>query len=237
MYRILIVEDTPAEEAVLHAHIERYAKEHDLDLSIVWHKSSFDVAGGDVRGFDLIFLDIDLPGIDGMEAARAFRTYDERTPIIFVTNLANYAIRGYEVDALDFVVKPVAYYDFALRMDKAIRVIRRRAGRTVSILMDGILRVMPASDLTFVEVSNHNLAYHLASGEVITARGTLSKLEKELADSSFVRISNSCLANMVHIRQIRGANLHMDDGNDIYFSRSRKKPAMETIARYLGGSL
>lgn len=237
MYRILIVEDSPQAEATLHGHLDRYAKEHDLDLQITWQKSAFDIAGGDGARYDLIFLDIELPGINGMEAARELRGFDDETPIIFVTNLANYAIHGYEVDALDFVVKPVGYYDFSLRMDKAVRVLTRRGGATVSIPTDGGFRIISARDLAYVEVSNHNLAYHLASGELLDARGTLSKLEQELDGASFVRISNSCLANMAHIKQIRGNDLHMSDGSTIYFSRSRKKPALETIARYLGGSL
>ena len=237
MYRILIVEDTPEEEATLRAHLDRYAAEHGLDLRITWQKSSFDLAGGDTRGFDLIFLDIDLPGIDGMEAARSFRAFDETTPIIFVTNLAQYAIHGYEVDALDFVVKPVSYYDFALRMDKALRVIGRASGRSITLSVDGALRVIPVNDIVYVEVSNHNLAYRFSGGEEVVARGTLSKLEQDLEGSSFVRVSNSCLANMAYIRQIRGSDIHMTDGSTVYFSRSRKKPALETIARYLGGSL
>ena len=237
MYRILSVEDSPEEEAVLRAHIERYAAEHGLDLQLSWQKSAFDLAGDDALPFDLIFLDIELPGIDGMEAARALRARDEETPLIFVTNLASYALHGYEVDALDFVVKPVKYHDFSLRMDKAMRTLARREGTSLTLPTDGGFRVVAARDIAYVEVSNHNLAYHFADGEVVSVRGTLSKLEQELASSSFVRISNSCLANMAHIKRIAGNDIHMADGSVVYFSRSRKKPALQVIARYLGGSL
>lgn len=235
MYRILIVEDTPEAEAALQGHLDHYAKEHAIDLQVTWHKSAFEVAGGDAH-FDLIFLDIDLPGIDGMEAAGLMRNFDPDTPIIFVTNLAQYAVKGYEVDALDFVVKPVNYADFRLKMDKAIRTMERRGTRSVSISADGSLRILAIPDIVYVDVSNHDLAYHLSDGEVVVARGSLSKLEANLAGTSFVRVSNSCLVNMAHIRQIKGADIRLSTGEVIWFSRSRKKPAMETIARYVGGS-
>lgn len=236
MYRILIVEDTPEAEAVLHAHLDRYAAEREVTLNVTWHQSAFEVAGGDAH-FDLIFLDIELPGINGMEAANLMRGFDPDTPIIFVTNLAQYAVKGYEVDALDFVVKPVSYADFRLKMDKAIRTIERRGTRSITISVDGGFRVISVPDIVYVDVSNHDLAYHLANGEVLVARGTLSKLETELANASFVRISNSCLVNMAHIKQIRGTDIHLSNGEVTWFSRSRKKPALEVIARYIGGSI
>lgn len=236
MYRILIVEDSAEAEATLRGHIDRYALEKNVELRVTWHQSAFEVAGGDTH-FDLIFLDIELPGISGMEAAGLMRKLDPDTPLIFVTNLAQYAVKGYEVDALDFVVKPVSYADFHMKMDKALRTIERRGTRSVSIPSDGGFRVVPLSDVVYVDVTNHDLAYHLSDGTTPTARGTLSKLGTELEGSSFVRVSNNCLVNMAHIRQIKGTDIHLSTGEVTWFSRSRKKPALETIARYVGGSL
>lgn len=235
MYRILSIEDDPEQEATLRSHVERYAHEIDLDLQLVWEQSAFDLPELS-HGFDLVLLDIDLPGINGMEAAAAMRERNPETPLIFVTNLAQYALKGYEVDALDFVVKPVSYFDFRMRMDKAIRVLSRRTGRRVTVALDGELLVLDTTDLAFVDVANHDLAYHLATGQTLVTRGSLSKLEDELAGSSFVRASKSCLVNMAHITRIKGAELVMDNGESVFLSRSQKRPAMEAIARYLGGA-
>ena len=236
MYRILIVEDSPEAERVLHGHLDRYAQEAGIDLKVTWQQSAFEVAGGNVH-FDLIFLDIELPGIDGMEAAGLMRQFDPGTPIIFVTNLAQYAVKGYEVDALDFVVKPVGYPDFRMKMDKAIRTIERRGRRSLTISSDGSLRVVALDSIVYVDVSNHDLAYHLADGTTLTARGTLSKLSEELASASFVRVSNNCLVNMAHIERIKGSDIVLSTREVTWFSRSRRKAALETIARYLGGSI
>ena len=236
MYRILSIEDTPEEATILRAHIERYAAEHDLDLRLTQQSSAFDLAGGEVDA-DLVFLDIDLPGINGMEAAEALRDARSEMPIIFVTNLAQYAVHGYAVDALDFVVKPVSYYDFSLRMDKALRVLGRGARQGLSIQTEGGFRVVSLTDILYIDVSNHDVAYHLTDGSTLTMRDTLSKVEARLHDSSFVRVSNSCLVNMAHISAISGFELSMDNGEALWFSRSRRKNAMATIARFLGGSI
>lgn len=236
MYRILSIEDNPEQEATLREHIERYAEETGTELKLAWRQSAFDLAELGSQ-FDLVFLDIELPGINGMDAARELRTLDETTPIIFVTNLAQYALHGYEVDALDFVVKPVSYFDFKLRMDKAMRTLARNARRGVTIATADGVRVVPVADIVFVDVRNHDVAYHLTSGEVLTCRLTLAKAEAGFEGSSMVRVSNNCLANMAHITSIGGDSLTMSNGETVYFSRSRKKPALATIARYLNGSL
>ena len=237
MFRILIVEDNPEEQATLRAHLERYATEHGEDFQIAWLKSAVEFVEGSETA-DLIFMDIDLPGINGMEAATLLRSFDQQTPLIFVTNLSQYAVRGYEVDALDFIVKPVTYYNFSMRMDKAMRVMRRTAGRNVVIQSKTGMRVIPLAELISVEVLNHNLAYRAVGyDDALEVRGSLASIERELEGGPFVRISNSCIVNMGHVRDIQGTELRMSDGRVLYFSRARRRPAMERIADYLGGSI
>lgn len=237
MFRILIVEDNPEEQATLRAHLERYATEHGEDFQIAWLKSAVEFVEGSETA-DLIFMDIDLPGINGMEAATLLRSFDQQTPLIFVTNLSQYAVRGYEVDALDFIVKPVTYYNFSMRMDKAMRVMRRTAGRNVVIQSKTGMRVIPLAELISVEVLNHNLAYRAVGyDDALEVRGSLASIERELEGGPFVRISNSCIVNMGHVRDIQGNELRMSDGRVLYFSRARRRPAMERIADYLGGSI
>lgn len=238
MYQVLIVEDEDEAAIALRKCLERYAREYGLELSV----TRFDSAERFVkskRAYDLVFMDIDLPGINGMDAAELLRTYDDRTPLIFVTNLAQYAVRGYEVDALDFIVKPVSYYNFSMRMDKAVRAMRRNERQRVSVPSRAGIRVVPVEDIVYVETENHDLVYHLCEEEeeTLRVRGSLSKLEEELADGPFVRISSSCLANMDHIRSIQAGALAMSNGDTLYASRAKKRAVLETFADYLGGSI
>lgn len=122
-------------------------------------------------------------------------------------------------------------------MDKAMRKIGRTEQRSLRIPSESGFRIVSVADICFIDTSNHDLAVHLANGETAIMRATLSKMEEELAGTTFVRISNSCLANMAHMREIQDTDIHMANGDTIFFSRSRKKLALEIIVRYLGGSL
>lgn len=236
-YQVLIVEDNADERSRLRGCVEKYASEHNDELAITEYESAIPLIEAS-RTFDLIFLDINLPcGINGMEAARILRTYDETTQIVFVTDLAQYAVRGYEVDALGFIVKPISYYGISRYLDKALRVIRRNTGKNITVPLKRGLRMFPSTELVFAETAGHNLVYHLASGQPITARGSLSKLVEELEGEPFVRIASSFLVNMDHVRAIEEGSVIMSTGETLYFTRARKKEALATITSYLGGSI
>ncbi|MBM6774567.1 LytR/AlgR family response regulator transcription factor [Olsenella profusa] len=235
MYRVLIVEDEADAAETLRGHLERFGAAHGVEFSVRWLKTAFDFISEGGK-FDLVFLDIDLPGINGMEAAQLMRTYDEVTPIIFVTNLAQYAVRGYEVDALDFMVKPVGYYDFSLRMEKALRKLRANVGRTIPVSTADGVRVVPLARLDYVEVRNHELIFHIADEEPLRVRGNLSAFERENAGGPLLRISKSVLVNMERIDWVRGYDLRTLSGDMLRISRSLKRSATDQITTYLGGS-
>lgn len=236
-YQVLIVEDNADERSRLRGCVEKYASEHNDELAITEYESAIPLIEAS-RTFDLIFLDINLPcGINGMEAARILRTYDETTQVVFVTDLAQYAVRGYEVDALGFIVKPISYYGISRYLDKALRVIRRNTGKNITVPLKRGLRMFSSTELVFAETAGHNLVYHLASGQPITARGSLSKLVEELEGEPFVRIASSFLVNMDHVRAIEEGSVIMSTGETLYFTRARKKEALATITSYLGGSI
>ena len=237
MCKIAIVEDELDAANTLTSFLERYGAEKGQQFRITKYGNALDFEVSHQQ-FDLIFMDIQMPGINGMEAAHLMRTYDEQTPLIFVTNLAQYAVKGYEVDALDFIVKPVTYYNFRMRMDKAMRRIRRNGEKSLAINTRDGMRVVPLSDIEYVDINRHDLAYHLV-GEAspLVVYGSLKAFEEQVVDGPFVRISNCCLANMNLVRSVRGSELRMRSGVTLYFSRSRKREAIDTITAFLGGSI
>ncbi len=239
MYQVMMVEDDARAADDLSALIARYGAEQHIEFKVMRSENAVPLIKSH-RTYDLVFMDIDLPGINGMEAAELLRTYDPTVPLIFVTNLAQYAVRGYQVDALDFIVKPVSYYHFSMRMDKAMRAIARNRREHVTVSTRSGLRVVPCAEIVYVETQAHDLVYHLAGGadeEPLRVRGSLSALEGELAGGPFVRISSGCLANMDHVRSMQAGEVRMDDGSVLYASRAKKKAALDTFADYLGGSI
>lgn len=237
MYRALIVEDDPQAAETLRAHLERYAAERGTSFSVEILPSALEFLEG-TRPADVVFMDIGLPGVSGMEAAEVMRQTDELTPLIFVTDLAQYAVRGYQVDALDFMVKPVTYEDFALRMGRAMRVMDRNAGGTVSVATDEGLRVIAEKDVVYVEIFRHDLYWHVTgSAQPLHARGTLTRVAEELGAERFCRVSASHLINMGQLALIRPGSVVMSDGTEVVISRRRRREVLETLTRYVGGSL
>ena len=236
MHRILIVEDTPAEADSLASCLRRYEAERGESFAVEVVPSALEFMERRPRA-DLVFMDIDMPGVNGMEAAELLRTYDEQTPLVFVTNLAQYAVRGYSVDALDFIVKPVEYPDFVLRMDRAMRAMARNAKSTISIPTASGLRVVGLGDIEYVDILRHDLYYHLAGeAEPIRVRGSIRAAAEELGDG-FVKVSASCLANMAQVRLVRQGSVVMAGGDELFFSRGCRKAALETLANYVGRSV
>ena len=156
------------------------------------------------------------------------------TPIIFVTNLAQYAVRGYEVDALGFIVKPVSYNSFRIPMDKAMRAVRQRVPSLLIKTQDGI-RLVPQTDVVWVEISGHYLSWHIAGEkDPLNERGSLAQAAEKLAGGSMVSISKSVMANATHIQAIVRDTLVMTDGARLAISRSKKREVMAQIAALLG---
>lgn len=234
MYKILIVEDEPAAADGLRACIERYGSEHGEQFQVSWAKSALELDLDAPAGADLIFMDIDLPGENGLDSAIELRRHDRTTPLVFVTNLAQCAVRGYQADALDFIVKPYTYGAFAMRMDRAMEVMRRAARRSVTVRSHDGLRIVAVSDLVFVDVNGHNLTYHLADGSSFSARDSLSHAAEGLGGAPFLRVSSGCLINMGHVRGVRDAEVTLTGGERVWISRANKRRCLEEISRYLG---
>ena len=236
MYEVLIIEDSDTEAEALVNHLARYDSDRQVGLHVTRRVSAVDLFNDDEH-YDLIFMDIDLPGENGMDAARRLRERDTDTPLIFVTNLARFAIKGYQVDALDFIVKPITYYNFAMRMDRAVRAMHRNERATLAINTTEGISVVDIADIVYVEVRAHYLYYHVVGEEPLRSRGTITEAEKELAGHSFVRVSKGHLVNMGHITRMGAEELVVTGGEVLYFSRPRKREAQATITNYMTGGI
>lgn len=237
MLRVALVEDSREEADALRGHLERYGRAKDIGMTVACFANAMEFM--DARQvYDLVFLDIDLPGISGMELAGLIRTYDAEVALIFVTNLAQFAVRGYEVNALDFVLKPVSYFNFAMRMDKVMRLMRRKSDGHVVVETREQTHVVAFDDLVYVAVSNHKLSFRVRGVDgLLGSRGSLKVMEARLADGPFVLISSSCLVNMNYVRSYRGTSLLLTNGEELYFSRPKRREATEKIAAFFGGSI
>lgn len=120
MIRVAIVEDEPAEAERLQSLLARYSREKGVQFEVQTYTSALTFLAEYNRTVDIVFMDIELPDVNGMEISRRLRKQDAAVMIVFVTNMAQFAVQGYEVAAQDFIVKPAQYGEFALKLAKAL---------------------------------------------------------------------------------------------------------------------
>ncbi len=234
--RIAIAEDQQTCADQLQAHLRRYAGETGTAVQVDVYPNGAQLVEHYRGGWDLLLLDVDMPAMNGFDAARAIRRADPEIPILFITNLAQYAIRGYEVNALDYILKPVSYYALAMKLTMVSRLLRRNMEQSLMLNQDGDLLRIPYSHLYYVEIFSHQLRYHTMEGDVeITTARTLSTLEQELGEHGFVRCHKSYLINLRYVDTLRG-NTVLLAGVELPVSRSRRKAVMQAIINYAKGA-
>ena len=152
MYNILICDDEKDIVSALRIYLD--SENYNIFEAYTGQEAIEKVHQNDIH---LILIDIMMPVMDGISVARDARKVDDYIIIIFITNMAQYAIHGYEVNALDYVIKPIAYYPFSVKLRRAIRMIRETSGNSLLLPFDGEDRRIPTKDILYVEVHSHTI--------------------------------------------------------------------------------
>ena len=152
---------------------------------------------------------------------------------MFVTNMAQYAIRGYEVGALDFVLKPINYYTFSVRFERAIHRAQKREGSQVLLNLPDAVRRVDTRDIYYVEVQNRQLHYHTTGGEYVV-RGTMQQAEQQLGPYHFVKCSHWYLVNLRHVTEVKRDTV-MVAGQELEISRRNYTAFLTALTNYVGG--
>lgn len=235
MYRIAIVEDTQSDAELLGTYLSCYAKERGIELKRTMFTDGDAFLTNYGTGFDIVLMDIEMPGIDGVATAKKLRERDENVTLIFVTHLANHALDGYEVRALDFLVKPVEYPNFCIKLDRALDSCEKNRAREVAIPTVGGVRRVRLDRLYYIEVMDHTLVFHMQDGD-LSVRGSIKECERKLAPYDFVRCNNSFLVNLRYVSELDGSDVLLD-GHRIPVGRTKKKEFLQRLAQYLGDTV
>lgn len=229
---IAIVEDEEDYRNTLIEYIRRFEAEEDIRCTVRTFKNGMEFLVDFKPQFDVIFMDIEMPVVSGLETARHMREIDKEVSLIFVTRMGQYAINGYEVGALDFMLKPVGYYNFSVKLKKAMSAYCR-AGKSISVGSGENVRRVNLNDVLYIEVLNHELVYHTVGGNFST-RGSLSEREKTLGKENFSRCNNCYLVNMNKIVEIQGTTLLLENGEELVISRSKRSAFQDKFMQFLG---
>ena len=225
---IAIIEDNLDDFRKLKDCLDRYVTDCRYDFSIQ-HFPSGEAFLASHLSFHLIFMDIELPGISGLETSKKLREENSDAILVLVTNMVQYAIHGYAVKAIDYIVKPVMYEQLALKMSGFLSMIKRRQ-KSILIKQKNVLTKINIHEIRFIEVFKHDL-YIQMENEKINCRGTLAEYETELDGCGFIKCSQSCLVNLFFVQKISGDNIYVD-GHSIQVSRREKKAFQDAFIRY-----
>lgn len=233
--RIAVLEDEAQEFANLNACIAQHGKEYELEYQLDHFPDGISLLETDFTKYDVIFLDIQVPMADGMTVAKKIRERDKNVVIIFVTNLAQYAICGYEVDALDYVLKPVKYSSMKFRLDKALRRIKsKRDEEKLTLVVDRKTFSVRISDVWYIEANKHKTIYHTAYGDFEVWKA-FSEAKQELEPYSFAQCHGSFCCNLKWVDAIDGENVILKDIATLKMSRNQKKQFMDALTLYWAG--
>ena len=233
--KIGIVEDSEKDLRMLTRALDQYSRAYGCLFEIRNFHSieSFLVPGRE--NFDIIFFDIELPGKNGMEGAKLLRKTDEEVTIVFVTNLASFAIEGYQVKAYDYILKPIVYDRFAIKLTRVLNDLAKKEKKYVLAKgLDGTTKI-DISTILYVEVMVHTLSYHLTDGKKIEVTGKLSTLEEELSAYGFSRTSRSFLINMKAVASLKGNTVTLVNGEKFELSRNRSNEFKDHFMSFISG--
>ena len=232
MIKIAIVEDEHAYAMQLQEYLHQYETENGEVFEISLFSDGDEIVHKYKPIYDIILMDVEMKFMDGMSAAEEIRKVDTEVVIIFITNMPQYAIRGYAVDALDYVLKPVSYFAFSQRLNRAISRMKKRESKTLALNVKGGTVRLDITNITYVESQGHTLIFHTVGADY-EASGTMKELEKELKELHFYRGNKGYLINLAHVEGVKdGCAIVRDE--TLLLSRARKKDFMETLTRYWG---
>lgn len=235
MIRVAIVEDEQAYIETLKGYLKRYEKEQQVSFQISVFYDGLDIVTDYRAEYDVILLDIQMKHLDGMKTAEKIRELDEDVAFIFITSTVQFAVQGYLVEALGYVVKPVPYLAFSQVMKKAVRnAVRRQTKTYLSIEVDGGHLRLDISQIYYLESQRHNIMIHTEKGHFLTA-GPMKKMENQLSGKGFAKCHNAYLLNLRHVTGVLRSSVLLSDGIDLPVSRTYKKAFMDALTDYMGG--
>ena len=233
MIRVAIVEDEAEIREQLMGYVQRYTRQYGTAFEVKTFADGLEILEDYRPAYDLILLDIEMKHLDGMETARRIRELDPEVMLVVITNMAQYAIKGYAVGALDYVLKPVPYFAFSQQLQKVEAQLRRRTRHYLAVPVEGGLRRLDTSCIYYIESEGHRVHFYTEEGD-FAAPGALKALEEKLADRPFARCNSGYLVNLAQVQAVQQNTVEVGP-YELQVSRPKRKSFLAALTDYIGG--
>lgn len=234
MINFAICDDEPIMAQEILDRLSQYMKEKQIDS---YCASSF--SGGRALlespcDFDVIFLDIQMARPDGMETAKLLRQRKNHSLLVFVTVLKECVFDAFQVEAYDYLLKPLDDGHFWRTMDRAMNFLQQREAGRIVIRRGASCQVIPFDQIVYCEVQGRKVHIHQTDGEIIEYYDKLEDLERRM-DGRFFRCHRSYLVNLEHVRGCGDGAVRLSRGGEIPVSRLRRRDLTQALLRYMKG--
>lgn len=233
MYKIAIVDDDLEIQQQLIQYMKKFENEEEEKFNITTYIDAGQLTKDYKNDLDIILMDIEMKGMDGMTGAEIIRAQDTDVVIIFVTNMASFAIKGYRVNAMSYIVKPILYVDFAQQIHKALKKINYKKSAYILLNMNNELIRVDVSKICYMEKREHRVLVKTETEELYI-NGTIKKLEEEVREYHFIRCNSGVLVSLSHVDGVEDNTVCIGDDR-LPISRPKKKIFMNALSEFIGG--
>lgn len=229
-----IAEDSIIDRDILIGYIDNWAKNtNNIVEFTVTNKVSYMIPD-EAMDCDVALLDIEIPVISGIEFAKELRKNNKNIIICFITSHSQFAINGYEVSALDYIVKPVNQTRLNKTLDKIANSLQKNIDRLIRLDASNGYYTIDTKSIMYVESDKHNCIFHMIEEEK-QINIPISKIEDLLIDHDMCRIHRSYIVNLNYVASFRSQYVQISNGDSIPVGRSKMKDVQNLFLKFFGG--
>lgn len=232
MFTIALCEDNSLQREELKNNLGKVLDEIGIDYKIIAFESGEDLLKSYPEKLDILFLDIQMGKLTGMETARKVRDYDNKVEIIFITALWDYVQKGYEVRAFRYLIKPVKFQELKEQVTACVESITKKRDTYITIKDKGSVLKLNTEEILFLETFGRKVVIHMNSQDHIV-KTSMNKLEKELENIGFFRCHTSYIVNLSKIEELQKDSLVINKFN-LPVSKHRMKNLKLRLTSILG---
>lgn len=221
LLNIVICENDINDQEFINKNVIKILDDLKIEYEIKIYNSGERLIEAYKNDADIILMDIQMDGIDGMETAREIRKVDDKVEIIFITSFVEYALEGYEVKAYRYLLKPVKYDDLKTSLINCLNDINLL--KKSIVIKEGDARVkLSLKDIMYIEVQRNDITVHTLNG-IYETKGTMSNFESEINSDTFIRCHKSYLVNLEYIKSVKRYTAMLENDEEVPLSRNKYK--------------